>query len=112
MSAYLVSQASVILAVSTICLILTGICVVFYLRRLERRLWLAATERGVAKEFAQFGAQVEALSTQVDRLQSDIEWLREDRIISQVVDMARSDAKPRGRVQRLTLTSRQRRRPN
>jgi len=112
MTAYLVSQAGITLVGVAMCLVLTGVCVVFYIKRLEKRLWLAATERGVAREFAQFGAQVEALSKQIDRLQSDIEWLREDRIISQVVDMARSDAKPRARTQRLTLTARQRRRPN
>ncbi len=112
MNAYLVSQAGIIVVGTAISLTLAGICVAFYIKRLEKRLSRLATERGIAKEFAQFGTQVEALSEQVDRLQSDIEWLREDRIISQVVDMARTDLKPRGRAQRLTLTARQRRRPN
>lgn len=112
MTAYLVSQASVVLAGAAICLTLIATCVAIYVKRFEKRLWMAATERGVAKEFAQFGAQVDALSEQVNRMQSDIDWLREDRIISQAVDMARTDVKPRGRSQRLTLTARQRRRPN
>lgn len=108
----LVSQAGVLVAVTGLCLSAVGVCVAIYLKRLEKRLWLAATELGVAKEFAHFGTQVEALCEQIGRMQADIDWLREDRIITQAVDVARTDVKPRGKPQRLTLSARHRRRPN
>lgn len=90
-TALFVAYTGLALCALSLCVTILGIVLHLRLRR-------APTARFVAREFADLGGQIDTLTNRFSQMESNIDWLAEDRMIDQAISIARTDLRSEDRL--------------